>query len=303
MSIRRWSGLLVFGLLLVGAASPAAAGEKPKAAIMDLQADAKLDPGIVATLNQVLLSSFHETGKYDVIGSSDITSMLSLQEERVKLTGCMDDSCLAEIGGALGVQLMVTSRVGAVGDQYVVSLNLLNVHKAKVVGRTSEMVPRDDSKLIAALTEAVKKVTSGDPAVEAQLEDKPAPGVAAAPADQPGLAAEPETSKGVMGWLPWATLGLTVAVGATGGVLGGLAWSDASDARDRMKGDPDAGDLKDGAETKALVADVMFGVAGAAAVATVLLFVLGRDNGAPAATATVIPLRDGAAAGLTLRFR
>ena len=35
----------------------------------------------------------------------------------------------------------------------------------------------------------------------------------------------------------------------------------------------------------------------------VLLFVLGRDKDQPAATATVMPLRDGAAAGVTLRFR
>jgi len=302
MAIRRWGGTLVMVAVF---AAPAVAGGKPKAAIMDLQADAKLEPGIVSTLNQVLLSSFHETGKYEVIGSSDITAMLSLEEERIKLTGCADESCLAEIGGALGVQLMVTSRVGAVGDQYVVSLNLLDVRKAKVVGRTSQMVQRDDSKLIAALTDAVNKVTSGH--VMEALPDRTttgdtSAGVAAAPAGQPGVPAEQDELT-VMDWVPWLTLGLTVAVGAVGGVMGGLAWSDAGDARDRMKGDPEAADLEDGAETKALVADVMFGVAGAAAVATVLLFVLGRDKDQPAATATVMPLRDGAAAGVTLRFR
>ena len=96
-----------------------------------------------------------------------------------------------------------------------------------------------------------------------------------------------------------------VAAG-TGGALGGLAMGDAKDARAAVPGSNEWRDAKDAAEGKALGADVLFGIAGAAVLTTVVLFVM-----RPAAdaiqtevkvepTAAVLP--GGAAAGLTVRF-
>jgi len=267
--------------VLLGALASAAvaAGERPKVAVMDLRADTPLDRGTLATLNQVLLAAFHEAGAFDVIGSTDIRAMLALEEERIKLTGCADDACLAEIGGALGVQLMATARVGAVGEEYVVSVSLLEVEQARVLDRTSETVPRDDRELLAAVEDAVARVV----ATARRL-----------------LGVDGASS--VPGWAPWLCLGATVALGAAGGVLGGLAWSAAGEIEDTYKGDPEVADLEDASRAKALGADVLFGLAGAAAVTTVVLFVLvAGDDGAPA-SAGVLPIRGGGVAAATLRF-
>ena len=101
---------------------------------------------------------------------------------------------------------------------------------------------------------------------------------------------------------PWLALGLTVAAGATGGALGGLAMQDKSTADGELKGSPDFEDAEDGAASKALIADVMFGVAGAAAVATVVLFLLGMDDDDSPATGAVMPTPGGATATVGWRF-
>lgn len=79
----------------------------------------------------------------------------------------------------------------------------------------------------------------------------------------------------------WATLGATVAVGIGGGVVAGLAAADKSTYDTELNCDSAAclaktpaerQDAFDGIKTKNLVADILFGVAGAGAVTTLVLF-------------------------------
>ena len=42
-----------------------------------------------------------------------------------------DTSCLVEIGGALGVDYLVSGSVGKLGDAFVIILKLMDVHEAK----------------------------------------------------------------------------------------------------------------------------------------------------------------------------
>jgi len=284
MTHRRLLCVLVFLTL------SASAQARTKIAVLELRVDSGLDAAIAKTLDEVLLNAFHESGALDVLGSSDIATMLTLEEQRVQLTGCADDSCLAEIGGALGVQLLASASVGAVGEQFILSVKVIDVNNARVVDRAGANVDRDETQLVEALTGLVRKVTAT---------------LAIEQADTAGESLTAgDGSRGAMEVLPWVGLGLTVAVGGVGGVLAGLASSDASSAQDEYQGSPDWRDLKDSAETKALTADVMFGVAGAAAVATVVLFVLGAvgDDEAPAASITAIPVRGGGVASLAVRF-
>ena len=306
-------------LVLGGPQTLRAAGEDEplRMAVMDLQNDAELKEGIVTTLNEILLGEFSAVEGLEILGSSDITSMLSLEEERIKLTGCSEDSCLAEIGGALGVAMMATARVGAVGDNYVVSVKIIDVTRAKVKGRISEVVERNDSELIRTIKRAVvgslkaAKVSGigGDAAEPDKTEptktepDKTEATAKVEPAPDPGKEPEPKEPLTFYDWAPWAALGLTAVAGGVGGAMGGLALKDSKSADDETRGSPDFDDAKDRAQTKALVADVMFGVAGAAAVGTVILFVLGAmDDDEPAAAAAIIPTRDGAAATVAVQW-
>ncbi|NOZ86279.1 MAG: hypothetical protein GXP49_08425 [Deltaproteobacteria bacterium] len=272
--------LLLFGVLT------AEAGEKPKLAVMDLKADVKMEKGTVNTLNQLLLTAFHDSGLFEVIGSTDIRAMLTLEEDRIKLTGCSDDSCLAEIGGALGAKYVALARIGKLGEEFILSLSLLDVKQARVVERTSQEIPDDESRFVGAIKQAVVEITSGVPG--------------AIGGSGSGTGKGEKSASGVWSWTPWVMVGLSVVAGATGGVLGGLAYSDGSDASSRYAGDPAVKDLQDSSESKALAADILFGLGGGAAVAAVLMFVLAPEPGDSGVTAMVLPCPGGAGAAISI---
>jgi hypothetical protein len=71
--------LLVAALL--ASTGAVAQQEKTKLAVMKLEAERGIDEGLVKLLNELLLTEFVETGKYEVIGSSDIKSILQLEEK------------------------------------------------------------------------------------------------------------------------------------------------------------------------------------------------------------------------------
>lgn len=152
-------------VLVLLAACPAVAGEtiktKPKIAVLALKAATGIDEATVRLLDEFLLTEVQEAGGFEVLGSSDIASMMSLEEQRVQLTGCSDDSCLVEIGGVLGVNLLLASSVGAVGNRLLLNVKLLDVSTARVLKRTSEVMDNDQARLIDAIKRAVGKVMPG----------------------------------------------------------------------------------------------------------------------------------------------
>ena len=310
-------------LLIVLSASASALAEevkkpKQKIAVLDLKSQTELDAGIVTILNELLLTEVQETGKFEVLGSSDIASMINLEEQRVQLTGCADDSCLVEIGGALGVNLLIVASVGAVGDSYLCTLKVLDVSNAKVLKRVAEMVPRKDNQLITAIRNSVRKAveaiagpiegkTPEPVATKAETtEVKTGDAAATATTETATSTSEVKAEAGGGGFLavaPWIGLGLTVVAGGIGGAMAGLAYRDNGALGDEVKGTSDHDKLVDSVESKSLGADVMFGVAGAAAAATVVLFIVNAMSGdEPAATAGVVPLRGGGMATVGLSF-
>jgi hypothetical protein len=265
-----------------------------KIAVLGLRKDVEVPDGTMRTLNEILLNEFHQQGKLEVLGMSDIASMLALEQQRQQFSECDDDSCLAEIGGALGVQLMASSSLGAVGEQYVFNVKIVDVKKARVLSRTSEIMPKSDSELIAGIRKAVGRALAAvvGPVLrrEAPLEVDSAP-------QGPG--------RGVWGWAPWVSLGVAVVAVGAGGVMGGMALSSADDAKNES--DPARWtDLDKKAGNMALGTDVAIGIAGAAAVSTLVLFLVRPDAPVTEAGVTVEPTAGlapgGGSAGLLMRF-
>jgi hypothetical protein len=276
-----WLHLPILLICQVAAAEP-----KQKMAVLDLNADTCLDPGTIKALNELLLTEVHRLGAYEVLGSSDISSMLNLEERRIQLSGCGDDSCLAEIGGALGVSLLLVASVGAVGEKYLVSVKILDVLKARVVERVTETVDKDDTVLIAAIRRAVVKVCLASGAPIKPIE--PVAGVY-------------ETTGSTVNWPAWITLGLATFAAGAGCTMAVLAWKDQGDMGDLLQGTDRWNDLKDSTEKKALAADVLFGVAGAAAITTLVLFLIDGDD-EEAVSAGIAPTAGGATVTFGLRF-
>ncbi|MCK5690952.1 hypothetical protein KAI87_16845 [Myxococcota bacterium] len=151
--------VFVMSVVIAGLAMPVAAKvAKPRLVVMDLVSEQGLKDGTVRLLNELLLNEFSKTDRYHVIGGSDIKAMLAHESERAMM-GCSDVSCLVELGGALGADLLATASVGRIGKLFLVNLKILNIHKAEVVARWSEQVEGGEEALLPVISKCVAEVT------------------------------------------------------------------------------------------------------------------------------------------------
>ena len=142
----KWTVFAVCSLV----AWTAAAAKGPdhlKLAVLDLEAKG-VEKSTAETLTDIVTVSLKKLGVFDVISRSDIQQMLNFEESK-QLVGCTSNSsCIAEIGGALGVARVVTGSVGKVGSSYVINLSLLDTKSAKVIERESRSVQGNLDKLV-----------------------------------------------------------------------------------------------------------------------------------------------------------
>src|SRR4051794_12620642 len=110
-------------LVLVVAALAADGAPRQKVAVLDFATpgvEAEAGKAISRNLVGIVSAEVARAG-YDVISSADIEAMLSYERKR-DLLSCEDNtSCLAEIGGALGADLMVSGSAGKLGNTFNVS--------------------------------------------------------------------------------------------------------------------------------------------------------------------------------------
>src|SRR2546421_6199645 len=112
-----------FALTFLCAAS--AFAERSGVAVLDIQGTG-IDPELLPTLTEILTVEINELGKYKVVAGRDIQAMLGFERQK-DMMGCSDAACLAEIGGALGVDRIVAAHIGKVGTTFVVNIKLINI--------------------------------------------------------------------------------------------------------------------------------------------------------------------------------
>jgi hypothetical protein len=182
------SGLVRIFLLLVLIPAGALA-ETVSVAVMEVTSKGGVTQDQMDALSDMLAKEIEGLGDFRVIGKSDISSMLSLEEQKQRLNACDDQACLAEIGGALGVRWVVVGNVSLFGDTYLLNMKLIDVEKVQVAGRVSKSITGGESKLIAELptgaaelfkavadqlgVKAPKEVVKKEPVKEDEPEDKP----------------------------------------------------------------------------------------------------------------------------------
>lgn len=232
-----------------------------KIAVLQLTAS-NVDKALVDTLSEVLLASVHERGpRYAPIGKADIEAMVGFETQR-QLLGCdAETSCLAELGGALGVEKLVAGSVGRIDDEYVLTLRIIDIRKGRVDAMSTDVVSGKSSQLIAAIRKAVPPLfakiegtqPAPPPAVVAETppaDPSPAP-VEPAP-ELPAAALEPtppapSASSGGSSLVGWLGAGAG-AIGAGVGIVGFLSRQSAIDRYDHAIVATDATDARSSAE-------------------------------------------------------
>ncbi|MBI5068649.1 MAG: hypothetical protein HZB56_10450 [Deltaproteobacteria bacterium] len=275
--LRLTIGLAACLLLPVPGRAAPPAPRKTRVAVMEIRA-LGTEAHKAELLSEVALTEASGLERFEIIGRSDIASMIGFEQQK-KVLGCADDSsCLAEIGGALGVDQVLVGSLGRLGALYRVDLKLVDAKKARVLARFGESVEGNEEKLVATVQRGVRALLApllgGDPPPPVAARPRPGavplppPPAGAAPAPAAGTTA-PAAAGG--GWTRrtwgWTLLGTGVGLAAVGAVFGIQAQS----AYDAEKKASAAGDLdtyrqkRDAAKSNALMADVGFAAGGLSA--------------------------------------
>lgn len=189
--------LLVAVAAAIGVPESASAQRKVRVAILDIRALGSTEGSKAELLNEVALTEASSMPGFEVIGKSDINAIIGFEKQK-KVMGCSEDSsCLAEIGGALGVDFIMVGSVGAIEDLYRLDLKLVETKKAKVKSRIGVSVEGKERKLVAAIQKAVHdllepetpKAPPEKPVAKAATAGAVAAGAAAATPGQPASTA------------------------------------------------------------------------------------------------------------------
>ncbi len=243
--------------------APAPTPEPPKVAalrvaILDPVVAGEVAPRLLAAFAQSLTPEIRKLEGVSAIGMSEVRDMLAFERQKV-LLGCGDDSCLTEIGGALGVDEVVTVQIALLGESWAVTLKRMNTKKAKVLASETRQVARKDGEELLALI---------GPLVEATF-----PGRALKPGRARGVDREvarrlnpPPLSR----WTFLATGGAALAALAGGSAFGLLSQDARTDfdrtvaaARTVPTDGATVRDLQARVQSRAQTANLLLGVGGA----------------------------------------
>jgi TolB-like protein len=150
-------------LMMTCVASAAAAQAKPKLAVMPLNAHG-LEERVATILDSLVVIELDQVGRYEVIGATDIKAMLGFEGVKASL-GCTDVSCVAELGGALGVDYLVSGVLGRLGSKILITAKLIDVKNMNVVRRASVKMPDNEDVFDVGIHDIVIQLLGPDPAV------------------------------------------------------------------------------------------------------------------------------------------
>lgn len=147
-------------LALVVVLAPAAA-HAAQIVALDLKAVGGVPPRLAEALNPVLLTELSRREGMSVVSQADVRALLELEADKA-LLGCTDTSCMTDIAGSLGAELLATTTLSKVGSEYVVAMTLIQVEGAKVVRRSTGKARGGDEAASQALVMAVHELFRGE---------------------------------------------------------------------------------------------------------------------------------------------
>jgi TolB-like protein len=174
--------IAVLALLLTFPAAALAAG-RTKVAVTEIRNVQGVAVGTATILTDIVVSEVSKAG-YDVLSQADISAMVGFEKQK-RMLGCEETGCLAELGGALGVDFLLTGQVGQIGTRYRISLLVVDAKKSRVVARAAQFCDQNEDALARVAEQTVAQVLAP---VRGDFQPGPP---AAAPRPRPDLAAAP----------------------------------------------------------------------------------------------------------------
>lgn len=149
-------------LMFLTGAAPAPAPER--VLVVDVAGES-LSAEEAGALRDTIVDAVARMGSHEVLSSEDVRRVLALEADKQEV-GCEgEQSCLAEIGAALGAKRVVYGTVARLGSRYVVSLSVIEPDDVKSVGRDRfEAEQLDD--VARELPSSVGRLFGAPPAAE-----------------------------------------------------------------------------------------------------------------------------------------
>ena len=153
-----------------------------KVAVMPVAAGEGVSDKTAAAVTEAVAAEVRRVPEVQAVTQREIASLLSLEQQK-SLLGCQSDSCMADIGGALGVDRLVVGDLAVLGQSWLFHLKLLDVKKARVTAQADRRLKGGSvDDLLDALPSAVAEILPGGPAgAEAGRPAGKAPGRASPP--------------------------------------------------------------------------------------------------------------------------
>lgn len=153
---RQWYGVLAVLLMTLPAGTAAA---QRSVAVLTIKSSQLSEDDCIALTNYMTVELQRVRGA-KVLAWDDVTKMLEHQSASQAL-GCDDDQCMAEIGGALGVDFIVAGDIGKLGNRYLMNLKLIDIGRAETERRVSRTVEGDMGLFLDALPGMVSELMQG----------------------------------------------------------------------------------------------------------------------------------------------
>jgi hypothetical protein len=131
----------------------------PSLAVFPLEAKTGLDKGTAEVLSDLLLLELRKAGAFSrVVSAKDVEDLVSFERQK-ELLGCTQQSCMAELAGALGVDLILLGSVARLGRSAVLSVKLLDVKRGRERAAVAQtMCGLSDELLLQALRPSVREL-------------------------------------------------------------------------------------------------------------------------------------------------
>jgi hypothetical protein len=129
---------------------PTLATAAGKIAVLDAHAVGMVEQKQIDGLSALVASELQSQTGYRVISGSEIRAMIGYEQQKQKL-GCDDAGCLAEIGGALGADHIVSIEVSRIGSTWLLSMSMVESKTSQVEARVTQRREKVDDIVDAAV--------------------------------------------------------------------------------------------------------------------------------------------------------
>jgi formylglycine-generating enzyme required for sulfatase activity len=132
---------------------PDSTRKQPKIAILSVQSSAITKENL-ERVSDYIAEEFEKKSNGKVLFLEDIRSMLQAEGVENLLT-CFADSCISQIGNAIGADIVIIGGIGQLGNNYLFSLKMIDVLRDNVLSRVSTRVTGDIGKVLDEIPVAV----------------------------------------------------------------------------------------------------------------------------------------------------